>query len=146
MRIRSSAWFVVAGVAFAACDGSVTPPPSPSAVYTLTAPAVLQSPSVRMEILSETLSLYPNGSAQREFRQRVDYVDPAGRDTTAELKSAYTYTVTGDSIAFAAACNDTALCAPPPHAWGKLTSDGLELRLPFDPAAVLRYRRLYPPD
>jgi hypothetical protein len=145
LRIRTAA--LLACAALAACSGGITPPPAPSDVFTLTTPAVLENEVVRIEIQSDLLSLYADGTARREYRQRMDYVSPAGRDTTLEYRSDYTFARTdGSTLTFASVCDDTALCAPPPHLWGQQTAAGLELRSHFDPDVVLRYRRVYPLD
>lgn len=126
--------------------GTTTPPPSPTHVFALRPPAVLETPSVRIEILSETLAIYSSGMATREYRTRLDYVGAAGRDTTMDGRTEYTYHAAGDSISFTSACDDTASCPPPPHVWGHFTRTGLELRTQIDPDVVLRYERRYPPD
>ena len=44
--------------ALTGCKGTTTPPPSPTHVYVLRPPAVLETATVRIEILSETLAFY----------------------------------------------------------------------------------------
>jgi hypothetical protein len=143
--IRNRAAAFLACIALVACAQPATLPER-TAIFTLTPPAVLQNEVVRIEILSETLTLFDDDTALRQYRQRMDYVDPAGRDTTLEYQSEYTYRIDGMSITFASVCNDTALCAPPPHLWGQRIGNGLELRSHFDPDAVLRYRQELLPD
>lgn len=143
--IRNRAAVLLACAALVACGGPATLP-DVAVRFTLEPPAVLQNEVVRIEILSETLLLFGDGTAQRLYRQRMDYVDPAGRDTTLEYQSDYTYRIEGFGITFASVCNDTALCAPPPHLWGQRTATGLELRSHFDPDALLRYRQELLPD
>jgi hypothetical protein len=144
IRNRAAA-VMLACAALAACAEPATLPDI-VARFTLEPPAVLQNEVVRIEILSETLVLFDDDTARRTYRQRMDYVDPAGRDTTLEYQSDYTYRIEGFGITFASVCNDTASCAPPPHLWGQRTGGGLELRSHFDPDAVLRYRQELLPD
>jgi hypothetical protein len=140
---RTPAAFLLTCIVLAACSGSVSAPPVPSELFTLQAPTRLENESLRIDILSDILAFYPGNIARREYRQRLDYVSPQTPDATENVEVNYGYQVTGDSIAFNAECNDVAAdCAPGPHLWGRVTAEGLELHVPFDPDAVLRYRRV----
>jgi hypothetical protein len=137
----------LACAALIGCDSSTAPSAS-AGVFVLKPPAVLENEVVRIEILNEKLSLYADGTAQREYRERLDFVGTVGRDTTLDVQEEYTYAlgVDGSTITFAALCDDIGICAPPPHLWGRITDASLELHSSFDPDAVLRYNRVFPPD
>lgn len=145
MRLRTFATLLLSCAALSACDGSATGP-APVGVYLLAAPVVLEHEAVRIEILEETLTLHADRKAVREVRQRVDFVNPNLPDETSEHRWEYTYRVDGSSITLAAECGPLALCAPPPHAWGALSTEGLELHVLEAPDAVLRYHRASPPE
>jgi hypothetical protein len=139
--IRSLA-AVLACAALAGCSKGVTPPPVPIDLFTLITPTVMQSPSMRIELRSDILSLFADGTARREYRQHVDYVSPELRDGTVDVREDYGYGIQGSTLELHAACNDTGNCVPGPHLTGEITASGLELRTIFDPTAVLRYRRI----
>ena len=145
MRLCTFATFLFSCAALAACDGSATGP-SPAGVYSLTAPTVLENWSVRIEILEETLTLYDDGTAVRDLRQRISPREGGLPAETRDERWEYTYEIDGASIELAAECGPLALCAPPPHAWGELSGTGLELHVLENPDAVLRYQRVSPPD
>lgn len=141
IRIRAAA--VLTCAALAACSGSTSAPPAPTELFTLQTPARLENETLRIEIVSDILSFYPGNIAQRQYRQRLDYVSPQIQDVTEDEEVQYGYQVSGDSIAFYAECDDVVSdCMPGPHLWGKVTAEGLELHLPFDPEVLLRYRRV----
>lgn len=140
--IRSLAAGLLACAALAGCSGGVTPPPVPIDLFTLIGPTVMQSQSMRIELRSDVLSLFGDGTARREYRQHVDYVSPELRDGTVDVREDYGYSIQGSTLELFAECNDTGNCAPGPHLFGEMTTSGLELRTTFDPDAVLRYRRV----
>jgi hypothetical protein len=140
--IRSLAAVVLACAALAGCSGGVTPPPVPIDLFTLSAPTVMQSQSMRIELQSDVLSLFAGGVGRREYRQHVDYVSPELRDGTVDVREEYGYRIQGTTLELFAECNDTGNCAPGPHMVGEVTASGLELRTTFDPGVVLRYRRV----
>lgn len=143
MKIRKLAAVSLACAALLGCESGFAPELSER--YSLHPPAVLENEVVRIEILSETLSLYEDGTARREYRQHLDYASgAAARDTTLDAAERYTYEVEGSRIELAAICPPNALCVPPPHIWGTVTDAGLELHSHFDPDAVLTYRRVAP--
>jgi hypothetical protein len=143
--IRNLAAIALASVALLGCE-STSEPPRATDVYSLQPPAVLDIYEGHLEILNETLFLFADGTARREFRQRYDFNSPTQRDTTVRQEQEYTYELRGNRIELTFECPPNALCIAPPHLWGELTADGLELRWHVDTDVPLRYRRVGPLD
>jgi len=124
-----------------ACESALSPGVS-TGVYALRSadPVVLQNSSVRIEVLADTIWLESGGSARRVVREHLDYV--SFRDTTVTRTEPYRYETDGASIEMEYVCPPNALCAPPPHIWGHVTDEGLELRFLVDPRPLVRYRRI----
>lgn len=102
--------------------------------------AVLRNPEVRASILSDSLWLHRDGTARRVTRELLEYADSA-RDTTLVFEAPYEYRVDGTRIELAYVCPPNAVCTPPPHLWGEISTAGLILRDAFDPRVPLQYVR-----
>lgn len=136
---------VVLCSALAACEGLGDPADLEVGFVLDVEPAVvLESGSVRAQILEERLWLETDGTARREIKEHIDFPSPGPRDTTVTYEEEYAYEVDGTTIELMARCGPLALCAPGPHLWGQMTSEGLELRWLRDPEVVLSYQRLDP--
>ena len=122
------------------CDAVLTPDLATGA-YALRSGSsdVLQNPSVRIQIVADTLWLQGDGTARRVLRQFLDY--GTYPDTTLTSEESYRYRRSGRTIEFEYQCPPNALCSAPPHLWGKIGVGEMELRSAFDPRALLRYRR-----
>lgn len=105
-------------------------------------PVAWENPSVRVTILADTLRLLGDGDGLRSSVEQLDFASPALRDTTVASLRTYRYEVDGGRIEVDFVCPPTALCSPPPHMWGSVTRDGLDLRALVDPALRLRYERV----
>ena len=113
-------------------------------VYELSsAPALLvDQPTLRVEMLSDTLWLYRSGAGKRVVRER--HGSPPSPDTTVVHEEDFGYRMRGSNIEVEFFCGPLALCSAPPHMWGRRTEEGLELRHLANPDLPLAYRRLEP--
>jgi hypothetical protein len=101
---------------------------------------VLQWEGVRATLLADTLRFEPDGSAVRSGSTHYDYA--TFRDTTLHTSAPYLHQTNGSRVELELVCPPNALCSPPPHLWGTLTSEGLVLKAAEDPRPTLRYRRI----
>lgn len=142
---RGIALFLLLCPVLAACDGLFDSSRIDSRyALDVNPPVVLENESVRIEILEDEFVLREDGTARRVATEHHDYSWAGSRDTTVTYDAEFVYRVDGTTIEFEAECPPNALCAPPPHLWGRVTADGLELHTLFDPHIVLAYRRLVP--
>lgn len=142
--IRRLAVLALLSSAVAACDSTTDVEVAARYALDVSPPVVLENDLARIEVLSDELRLNEDGTARRAVTQRIDYTSSALRDTTESWTEEYLYEVDGTTIEMGALCPPNALCAPPPHAWGRVTGDGLELHMLSHPDVVLTYRRLFP--
>jgi hypothetical protein len=140
--IRRLAALALLCSAVSACDSATDADVAARYALNVNPPVVIQNESARTELLQDHLWLNEDGTARREVTQRIDYVLPALRDTTLSYEESYRYVVDGGTIEMEAMCPPNALCAAPPHLWGRVTADGLELRMIAAPDVALTYRRL----
>lgn len=142
--IRRFATFVLLSASLAGCDGLVGSDAPPTGAYVLdvSSPVVLQNGNVRVQILEDVLTLRDDGTARRVAREHIDYVDDQWRDTTYSVDHQFRYRAEGSRIELESVCGPAALCAAPPHVWGRATRDGMELRMLQDPTVLLRYDRV----
>ncbi len=144
IMIRRIAAFALLCSAASACRSATDVDAAARYALDVNPPVVIQNSVVRIELLQDRLDLNEDGTARRELTQRLDYVSPAGRDTTVSFDEDYVYRIEGSRIEMEAVCPPNALCAAPPHVWGTVTADGLELRTLMAPDVVLTYHRLAP--
>jgi hypothetical protein len=130
--------------ALAGCDTILgSRAPEVVGVYELTSAALLvDRPTLRVEMLSDTLWLYRTGAGKRVVRERHGY--PPRPDTIVAYESDFGYTMRGGQVEVEFFCGPLALCSAPPHMWGRRTDEGLELRHLANPDLPLAYRRLEP--
>ncbi|HEX6038343.1 hypothetical protein [Longimicrobium sp.] len=144
MMIRRRAALALLCTAVAGCDSATDVEVAARYALDVDPPVVIRNENVRIELLQDNLWLQEDGRARREVTERLDYLVPGPRDTTLTYTEHYVYDVKGSTIEMGAVCPPNALCTPPPHVWGRVTDDGLELHLAFDPDVLLTYRRLVP--
>jgi hypothetical protein len=141
--IRRFAVFALLCAALAGCD-SILGSDTPTGIYQLdvSSPVVLENGDVRIHILQDVLTLKADGTAHRTARERVEFTSGAFPDTTRVVEQEFLYRANGWRIELESVCGPAALCAAPPHVWGRATEDGdvLELRMLFDPDVRLTYR------
>lgn len=142
--IRRIAALALLCSAVSACDSATDVTPAARYGLDTDPPVVLANDVARIELLRDEFQLDGDGKARRELTQRVDYVSPGIRDTTVTYNEQYFYRVDGRTIEMEALCPPDALCAPPPHVWGRVTGEGLELRSLVAPDVLLTYRRVFP--
>ena len=124
----------------AACETVLDPDTFVGSYTLLEGGAVLRNSVVRASIVTDSLWLNRDGTARRVTRERLEYADTT-RDTTLVLEAPYEYEVDGTRIELAYVCPPNALCTPPPHLWGEISTRGLVLRDAFDPSVSLQYVR-----
>lgn len=126
--------------------GSLLGSDTPTGIYQLdvTSPVVLENGDVRLHILQDVLTLKADGTAHRRTRERVEFTSGAFPDTTVMVEQEFLYRANGWRIELESVCGPAALCAAPPHVWGRATEDGdvLELQMLFDPDVQLTYRNV----
>ena len=126
-----------------ACESGLMPQPDTVIVGTFvldTDPVLFQWEGVRATLLADTLRFQPNGTLVRSGRTHYDY--DTLRDTTLYASAPYLQYTNGSRVELELVCPPNALCGPPPHLWGTLTSKGLVLKAAEDPGPTLRYRRI----
>jgi hypothetical protein len=142
--IRRFAVFSLLCASLAGCDGLLGSDEPPTGAYALdvNSPVVLRNGDVRIHILQDVLTLKSDGTARRVASERIDYGSDQFRDTTYSVDHEYLYRARGSRIELESACGPAALCAAPPHVWGRATDEGMELQMLYDPDVLLRYRRV----
>jgi len=127
-----------------ACESGLMPEPDTVVVGTFVldtdGPVLLQWEGVRATLLADTLRFKPDGTLVRSGSTHYDY--DTFRDTTLYMSAPYLHQTNGSRVELESVCPPNALCGPPPHLWGTLTSSGLVLKAAEDPRPTLRYRRI----
>ena len=145
--IRTLVPALLAALGAAGCDSATLSPDSVPGTYVLVSyngkplpQETSSTESVRLFLLADTFKLGPNGAGQEVGATRADFLDPARPDEESVYATDFAYEVNDDRmrVTYICAPNALALCAPGPHAIGRIKGD--ELRV-TTMNAVLIFRR-----
>jgi hypothetical protein len=118
----------------AGCESSTLSPDSVPGTYVLVSyngkplPQETSSTgSIRFFLLADTFKLGPNGAGREVGATRADFLDPSRPDEESKHTTDFAYEINDDRLRVTYICapNALALCAPGPHAIGRIRGDEL---------------------
>lgn len=146
-RVRIFVPALLAALGAAGCDSATMSPDSVPGTYVLVSyngrplpQETSNTESVRYYLLADTFKLAPNGTGQEVGATRVDFLDPARPDEESVYATNFTYEINDDRLRVTYVCapNALALCAPGPHAIGRIRGGELTVTTMN---AILLFRR-----